>query len=95
MIAFVRGVMAAAIRAGSMLNVVGSMSTYTGFAPRMAMVSAVATNVNGVVITSSPGPMPRAIIAIWRASVPDAHPTAYFTPRYPATAHSNSPTSFP
>ncbi len=64
-----------------MLNVFGSMSTYTGRAPRMAIVSAVATKVNGVVTTSSPGPMPRAIIAIWSASVPEEQATAYLEPR--------------
>jgi len=81
MMAFVRGVMARSMSDGLMLNVWGSISTYTGLAPSSTIVSVVATNVNGVVITSSPLPMPSAIIAICNASVPEAQPTAYFTPR--------------
>ena len=37
------------------------MSQNTGRAPVRAMVPAVAKNVNGEVITSSPAPMPNAI----------------------------------
>ena len=47
-----------------------SMSTNTGFAPINAIISPVAINVNGVVITSSPAFRPSAIIAISSASVP-------------------------
>jgi len=36
------------------------------------MASAVAIKVKGVVITSSPGPIPAARRAKWRASVPEA-----------------------
>jgi hypothetical protein len=46
------------------------MSAKTGVKPRSAMVSAVATNVNGVVITSSPGRRSSAISERSRASVP-------------------------
>ena len=44
MIAFVRGVIAAAACAGSMLNVTGSMSTSTGRAPTRTIAPAVAKN---------------------------------------------------
>ena len=44
MIAFVRGVIASAIRSGSMLYVIGSMSTSTGFAPTRTTQPAVAKN---------------------------------------------------
>ena len=53
-----------------MLPVSGSTSTNTGLAPTSAMISAVATNVNGEVITSSPGSISSAISAISSASVP-------------------------
>ena len=62
-IARVRFVTAAATCSTSMLNVSGRMSTNTGVAPTRAMHPAVAKNVNGVVITSSPGPIPSAIKA--------------------------------
>ena len=53
-----------------MLNVDGSISTKTGVAPMLLIASAVAKNVNGVVITSSPGSIPEALQAVMRASVP-------------------------
>ena len=46
MIAFVRPVIARATSAGSRFSVAGSMSTKTGVAPRRAIDSAVAKNVN-------------------------------------------------
>ncbi len=46
------------------------MSTNTGTAPSSAITSAVAANVNGVVMTSSPACTPSAISAISSASVP-------------------------
>ena len=61
--AFVRGVMAAWMARGSILSVVGSMSTNTGVARSKRMQLADATKLKGVVITSSPGPMPRACTA--------------------------------
>jgi hypothetical protein len=70
MSAFVRGVIFASTRAASMLQVSGSTSTNTGLAPSSTMVSAVAAKVKGVVMTSSPGRMPSAIIEISSASVP-------------------------
>ena len=77
MMAFVFGVIAAAIAAGEMLKVFGSMSTNTGVAPTLWIVPAVAKKVNGVVITSSPRPMSSARIARRIASVPLAQPIAY------------------
>jgi hypothetical protein len=59
MIARVRGVIAASIRAGSMFAVSSSTSTNTGLAPSSTIISAVATNVNGVVTISSPGFTPK------------------------------------
>ena len=72
MIARVRAVIAASIFEASIRQVSGSMSTNTGRAPSSTIISAVAAKVNGVVTTSSPGPMPSAIRLISSASVPDA-----------------------
>ena len=44
-----------------MLNVFGSISTKTGLAPQWTTASAVAVKVWETVITSSPGPTPRAM----------------------------------
>ena len=46
------------------------MSAKTGVAPTSEMVSALLIQVNGVVMTSSPGPMSNARMAISRAWVP-------------------------
>ena len=70
--------MAGSISAGSMLNVTGSMSTNTGVAPTLLIDSGVAKNVNGVVMTSSPGPIPSARKLITSASVPELTPIACF-----------------
>jgi len=63
-----------------MLQVSGSMSTKTGFAPNSTMTSAVATKVNGVVMTSSPDLIPSAISEISKASVPEATVTQCLAP---------------
>ena len=63
-----------------MLKVSGSISTKTGVAPTSLMASAVAIKVKGDVKTASPGPMPLAIRAMSRASVPEAQATACLTP---------------
>ena len=47
-----------------------------GVAPQCSMTFAVATKVSGVVITSSPGPTPRALSARCNAAVPEFVPTA-------------------
>jgi len=63
-----------------MLHVSDSTSTNTGLAPSRTIISAVATNVNGHVITSSPGFSPIAISAICSASVPLPQVTHCLTP---------------
>src|SRR5665213_1318202 len=71
------------------------MSTNTGFAPACTIAPAVAKNVNGTVMTSSPGPIPSASSASSSASEPDAHPMACRTPQYSAALASNALTSSP
>ena len=80
MMAFVFGVIAASIFDGSMHLVLGSQSTNTAVAPAIQIASAVAKNVFGCVMTSSPGPMPIAISASQIASVPFPVPTACVIP---------------
>ena len=76
--------------AGSRQKLSGRMSANTGVAPTISMVSAEAKNVNGVVMTSSPGPMPSARSDKYNESVPLATPMACFTPTYPANSFSNA-----
>jgi len=95
MTAFVFPVTASSRREGSRLNVLGSMSTKTGTAPSRPTTSAVAMKVKGVVMTSSPVPIPRARSASSRASVPLATPTACGTPWYRATSASSADTLGP
>src|SRR3954463_11458668 len=71
-IAFVRPVTAAAASSGSMLRSFSRTSTKTGVAPVWTMTFAVAGQVIGVVITSSPGPTPSATSDRWSAAVPEA-----------------------
>ena len=71
MIALVRGVIAASMRLGSMLNVPGSMSMKTGVAPTSSMTSPTEMKLLGTVITSSPGPMPAARNATCIAAQPE------------------------
>src|SRR5471032_2721434 len=54
-----------------MLRVMGSMSANTGVAPTSRMTLAVATQEIGVVITSSPGPIPAMRKAISMVQVPE------------------------
>src|SRR5580765_3503806 len=93
--AFVRGVSARAMAAGSALNVIGSMSTNTGVAPTRLTDPAVAKNENVGVITSSPGPMPSAMSTASSASVPDETVTASATPSMAANSASIASTSGP
>jgi len=60
----VRGVMAASSLEGSRFRVTGSMSTSTGTPPCRRTVLSVDTQVSAVVITSSPGWMPRHCMVI-------------------------------
>ena len=48
----------------------------------MPIASAVATNVNAVVITSSPAPISKALKATCNASVPEFNATVYLQPIY-------------
>ena len=85
---------AASIRSTSMVYS-SLLSTNTGVAPTITIAPTVAMKVLGVVITSSPGPIPRAFMETYNASVPLPTPTAYFVPHFLATYFSNSATSGP
>jgi len=63
------------------LKVRGLISTKTGVALLRQIEEAVAKKLKGVVITSSPSPIPKALMAKTRASVPEAQPMAFFIPR--------------
>ena len=67
-------------RAGSRLQVVGSTSANTGVAPVWMIALAVAQNVSGVVITSSPAPMPAASNDRCSAAVHELSPNACGAP---------------
>ncbi len=67
----VRDVMAFSMRPRSMLRVTASASTNTGFAPTARTTFAVATQLSGVVMTSSPGPMPQMRKANSSVAVPE------------------------
>src|SRR5207249_2550359 len=71
------------------------MSTKIGVAPTRAIAPAVAKNVYGVVMTSSPGPMSSAIRQASRASLPDETPTAWEHFEYVAMAFSHCSTFEP
>ena len=87
-IAFVRSVIAASTAAGSRLSVAGSMSAKTGVAPSSTKQFAEATNENGDVITSSPGPTPAIRQSRWRPAVPLETATAYGAPTRSAISSS-------
>ena len=74
----------------SILFVIVFISTSTGLAPTDNIEFIVATNVNPVVITSSPFPMPLAKSAICKAVVPDEVATEYLTPKYFDISQNNS-----
>ena len=71
------------------------MSTNTGRAPTWEITSAELIQVNGTVMTSSPGPTRSARRAISRLSVPLATVMQCRTPTYPASESSNSLISGP
>src|SRR5580765_1217569 len=87
--AFVRSVTAAATSAGSMLRSSSSTSTKTGVAPVCTITFAVAGQVIGDVITSSPGPIPRATSARCSAAVPEARASTCSASRYSAMRSSS------
>jgi hypothetical protein len=89
MIALVRSVTAAPISDGSMFRSPSRTSTKTGVAPLCTITFAVAGQVIGVVITSSPGPISSATSARWSAAVPDATASTCFASRYSAIRSSS------
>ena len=88
-IALVRLVIALRIASGSMLRVSLSQSTSTAVQPAIQIASAVAKKVLALVISSSPGPSPRAMKVSHSASVPLPTPIAYLEPAYVASCSSN------
>ena len=66
----------------------GSISANTGVAPLFIMDNTVSNAVIEVVITSSPGPMPRVRTPIASAAIPFPTPTAYGTSQSFAQAFS-------
>ncbi len=90
-----RGVSAASIRSGSIVNVSGTTSTNTGRAPFIRIASPVAMNVFATVTTSSPGPTPYAFNARVSASVPFATPQACAAPHDAANSRSKAAHSSP
>src|SRR5471032_890913 len=80
--ALVRGVMAASTWARSILRVTGSISANTGVAPVSMITLAVATQEIGVVITSSPAPMPAMRRAISMVQVPELNVRTGRPPKY-------------
>src|SRR5574341_879077 len=94
-IAFVRGVIARSIRAGSMLNVSRSTSTKTGRAPVWMTAFAVAQKVIGVVMTSWPGPTPETTMERWSAAVHEFRAIACFAPMYSRNISSKRATRGP
>src|SRR5918999_2683184 len=89
-IAFVLRVTSAATCSGSMFRSESRTSAKTGFAPVWTITFAVAGHVIGVVITSSPGPVPRATSERWSAAVPDATASTCSACRYAAMRSSRS-----
>jgi hypothetical protein len=69
------------IATGSTLYVTGSISTKKGLEEARTIEPPVAKKVNGVVITPWPYPIPAAIRAIRRPSVPEETPTAHWQPQ--------------
>ncbi|KYC49808.1 MAG: hypothetical protein AMQ22_01571 [Candidatus Methanofastidiosum methylothiophilum] len=87
-------VILSSIKEGSKLKECGPISTKTGLAPVKRTELAVATNVNDVVITSFPFPMPFERRATCKAVVPLEVEIAYSVPIYSANCFSNSSTFF-
>src|SRR2546428_12031426 len=74
-----------------MLSVSGSTSTSTGRAPTCSITFTDALNVIGVVITSSPAPIPRVTSAVWRAAGQELSARAPGACRYAATSDAKRP----
>ncbi len=88
MMALVRSVILAATEAGSILPSL-PMSASTGVAPVCRITLTVAQNVRGVVITSSPGPIPSATNAKCSPAVQELTPKARGAATYSANSFSN------
>ena len=78
-----------------MLCVIGSISTNTGVPPTVRMTLLVATQEIGVVMTSSPGPMPAMRSATSMVEVPLAKVRTGRPPKNPESSDSNSCTLGP
>src|ERR671925_669041 len=89
-IAFVRSVTSSATRAGSTFRSASRTSAKIGAAPAWTITFAVAGQVIGLVITSSPGPIPSASSERWSAAVPEERATTCRAPRYSANRASSS-----
>ena len=85
----VRGVTRRSISSGSMLSVSGWTSARTGRAPTCSITFTEAAKVMGVVMTSSPGPIPSVTSAVWRPAVQELSASAPGAPRYAANWPSN------
>jgi len=95
MMALVRGVISGRMVSAVIFWLTGSTSAMTGVAPRMTMQEAEAMKVRLVVMTSSPGPIPRAYRASSSATVPLARAMACLTLQWAANSFSNSRPSVP
>ena len=82
--------MAASTAAGDRLRVKGSISAKTGLPPQYAAQFALARKVMGEVITSSPGPTPKAAMSRCSAAVPLQQATACRAPTRSPRRASNS-----
>src|SRR5262245_43226748 len=89
-IAFVFSVTSWATCSASMFRSESRTSAKTGVAPAWTMTFAVAGQVMGVVITSSPGPTPTASSARWSAAVPEATASTCSAWTYSAKHRSSS-----
>src|SRR3989338_9640326 len=72
-----------------MVKVSGATSTSTGAPPQKRTQLAEAVKVRVGTMTSSPGPMPAAKQAAWRAAVPLETAVAYLAPTFWAIFDSN------
>ena len=90
----VRGVISGTMVAGSMFNV-SSTSHSTATAPLRRIALPVPNQESGVVMTSSPGPIPNAFTPRMRASVPEPTPIPWRRLQNDAICRSNSATSGP
>src|SRR4051812_43488639 len=95
MIPTVRGVIRASIWAGSIVKVTGSTSQKTTRPPAWVIIAEVEIHEWAVVITSSPGFTPSALMAIMMASVPLAHDTQWRALAAFAHERSNASTWLP